>query len=57
VNERSLQPAAFENIEDTVIDLYSAVRNLHLQRRRLAVQRGRADSLLFRSHASAMPSP
>ncbi len=57
VNERSLQPAAFENIEDTVIDLYSAVRNLHLQRRRLAVQRGRDDSLLFRSHASATPSP
>ena len=50
VNERSLQPAAFEDIEDTVIDLYSAVRNLHLQRRQLAVRRGREDSLVFRAH-------
>ena len=55
VNERSLQPAAFENIEETVIDLYSAVRNLHLQRRRLMVQRGRSDSLLFRPDTSPPP--
>jgi len=60
VNERSLQPAAFENIEETVLDLYSAVRNVYLQRRRRAVQRGREDSLLFRPRASptpAAPSP
>lgn len=51
VNERALQPAAFENIEETVLDLYSAARNIHLQRRRLDVRRGREDSLAFRPHA------
>jgi len=56
VNERSLQPAAFENIEETVLDLYSAVRNVYLQRRRVAVRRGRDDSLLFRPRASATPA-
>ena len=44
VNGRSLQPAAFENVEETVIDLYSSVRNAYLQRRRGAVLEGRADS-------------
>src|SRR6266481_6839495 len=57
VNERSLQPAAFENIEETVLDLYSAVRNFYLQRRRLVVRQGRGDSLLFRPRESATPSP
>jgi phospholipid-binding lipoprotein MlaA len=48
VNERALQPAAFEDLEETVLDLYSAVRNLYLQRRRLDVRRAREDSLAFR---------
>jgi ABC-type transporter lipoprotein component MlaA len=51
VNERALQPAAFENLEETVLDLYSAVRNIYLQRRRLDVRRGREDSLAFRARA------
>jgi phospholipid-binding lipoprotein MlaA len=56
VNERSLQPAVFENVEDTVIDLYSAVRNAYLQRRRGAVREGRADSAFFSCHR-APPAP
>lgn len=43
VNERSLHLAAFENIEDAVIDLYSAVRNAYLQRRRVSIQPRRQD--------------
>jgi phospholipid-binding lipoprotein MlaA len=48
VNTRSLQPAVFENVEETVIDLYSSVRNAYLQRRRRAVLEGRADSIFSR---------
>jgi len=48
VNERSLQPAVFENVEETVIDLYSAVRNGYLQGRRRRVMEGRADSACSR---------
>ncbi len=55
VNERSLQPAAFDDLEETVIDLYSAIRNLHLQRCRRAVQRGRDDSILFGPRPSVPP--
>ncbi len=44
VNDRSLQPVAFENVEETVIDLYSAVRNAYLQRRRGAVLDGQTRS-------------
>jgi phospholipid-binding lipoprotein MlaA len=58
VNDRSLQPAAFENIEETVLDLYSAVRNVYLQRRRVTIGRARADSVLFAPReTSAAPSP
>jgi len=55
VNERSLQPAAYENVEETVIDLYSSVRNAYLQRRRVTVQRGCEDSLVFRPRPSTTP--
>ena len=57
VNERSLQPAVFENVEETVIDLYSAVRNAYLQRRRGVVHEGQRDSLcpLLRARAAAPP--
>ncbi len=55
VNDRSLTPAAFENIEDTVIDVYSAVRNVYLQRRRRSVERGRAESLLFNKRVYPAP--
>jgi phospholipid-binding lipoprotein MlaA len=59
VNERSLQPAAFENVEDTVIDLYSAVRNGYLQGRRRQVREGRADSAYScrRPPPAAPPEP
>jgi phospholipid-binding lipoprotein MlaA len=55
VNDRSLQPAAYENIEETVLDLYSAARNVHLQRRRRFVEQGREDSPLFRRSANPAP--
>jgi phospholipid-binding lipoprotein MlaA len=37
VNERSLNLETFENVEEGVIDLYSAVRNGYLQRREAAI--------------------
>jgi phospholipid-binding lipoprotein MlaA len=60
VNSRSLQPAAFENVEETVIDLYSSVRNAYLQRRRRTVLEGWRDSACFRRArrvAPPQPSP
>jgi phospholipid-binding lipoprotein MlaA len=57
VNDRSLQPAAFENVEETVIDLYSAVRNGYLQGRRQAIREGRADSAFPCLHERAVPPP
>ena len=38
VNERSLNLKLFDGVEETVLDLYSAVRNGYLQRRRRAVE-------------------
>lgn len=38
VNERSLNLDRFERVEDTVVDLYSAVRNAYLQRRAAAIK-------------------
>jgi len=38
VNKRSLHLELFDNVEDSVVDLYSAARNGYLQRRRRAVQ-------------------
>jgi phospholipid-binding lipoprotein MlaA len=38
VNERSLNLDRFERVEETVVDLYSAVRNAYLQRRAKAIQ-------------------
>ncbi len=44
VNQRSLNLELFENVEETVFDLYSAVRNGYLQRRQKLVQEGIAGS-------------
>jgi phospholipid-binding lipoprotein MlaA len=33
VNERSLNLEFFEGVEETTVDLYTAVRNAYLQRR------------------------
>ena len=38
VNERSLNLQVFENAEESVLDLYSAVRNGYLQRRRRVIE-------------------
>ncbi len=38
VNERSLNLDKFERVEETVVDLYSAVRNAYLQRRAAAIK-------------------
>src|SRR5215467_5293810 len=39
VNERSLNLDRFERVEESTIDLYSAVRNAYLQRRAAAIKR------------------
>lgn len=38
VNDRSLNLDKFERVEETVVDLYSAVRNAYLQRRAAAIK-------------------
>ena len=38
VNERSLNLQLFQDVEDSVLDLYSAVRNGYLQRRRHSIE-------------------
>ena len=38
INERSLNLETFEQVEDSVIDLYSAVRNAYLQNREAAIR-------------------
>ena len=38
VNERSLNLAVFQDVEDSVLDLYSAVRNGYLQRRHRSIE-------------------
>lgn len=42
VNERSLNLRLFSDVEDSVLDLYSAARNGYLQRRRRAVEQALA---------------
>lgn len=43
VNERSLELQLFADVEDSVLDLYSAARNGYLQRRRATILRAAAD--------------
>jgi phospholipid-binding lipoprotein MlaA len=43
VNERSLNLKLYADVEDSVLDLYSAARNGYLQRRRLVVRRAYTD--------------
>jgi len=38
VNERSLNLEKFEGVEESTVDLYSAVRNAYLQKRAKAIQ-------------------
>lgn len=60
VNERSLQLELFADVEESVLDLYSAARNGYLQRRRRAVLRAYAEReqqwrWAFRDAAPAEP--
>ncbi len=48
VNDRSLNLELFENVEESVFDLYAAVRNGYLQRRHSLVQEGRQASHFVR---------
>jgi len=43
INERSLQLQTFANVEESVLDLYSAARNGYLQRRRAVIARAVAE--------------
>jgi phospholipid-binding lipoprotein MlaA len=43
VNERSLNLALYQDVEDSVLDLYSAVRNGYLQRRRRDIEQRREE--------------
>ncbi|HXJ33429.1 MAG TPA: VacJ family lipoprotein [Candidatus Eisenbacteria bacterium] len=43
VNERSLNMQLYDNVEESVIDLYSAARNGYLQRRHQTIERAMAD--------------
>ena len=43
VNERSLDLQRFADVEDSVLDLYSAARNAYLQRRRATIVRAATD--------------
>jgi phospholipid-binding lipoprotein MlaA len=38
INERSLNLDRFQRVEESVVDLYSAVRNAYLQRRAAAIR-------------------
>ena len=42
VNERALNLEIFQDVEDSVLDVYSAVRNGYLQRRRQAIEHAEA---------------
>ena len=44
VNDRALSLELYGNVEETVVDLYGAVRNAYLQRRRALISEGRAKS-------------
>ncbi len=47
VNYRSLNLETFEDLEASVFDLYSAVRNGYLQRRQRMIEDGRGESVFF----------
>ena len=42
INERSLNLEVFQDVENSVLDLYSAVRNGYLQRRRRSIEQADA---------------
>ena len=57
VNERSLNLTLYQDVEDSVLDLYSAVRNGYLQRRQRDIEQRRAEiRKSFESRSSPLPS-
>jgi phospholipid-binding lipoprotein MlaA len=62
VNERSLNLKLFGDVEESVFDLYSAVRNGYLQRRQSAIEERRAarhapeDKALTQTHPAPPPT-
>jgi ABC-type transporter lipoprotein component MlaA len=38
INDRSMNLELFENVEESVLDLYSGMRNLYVQRRDRAIR-------------------
>jgi phospholipid-binding lipoprotein MlaA len=57
INERSLQLQMFANVEESVLDLYSAARNGYLQRRRTVVARAVAEREAQMQWAFGPPEP
>src|SRR5262249_35235914 len=57
VNERSLNLVLYQDVEDSVLDLYSAVRNGYLQRRQRDIEQRREEiRKSFESHSSPLPT-
>lgn len=60
VNDRSLNLQLFQDVEESVLDLYSAARNAYLQRRRKAVEERLVEERLSereRTESSAQDGP
>jgi phospholipid-binding lipoprotein MlaA len=57
LNERSMNLELFEDVEESVLDLYSSVRNAYFQRRNRLVQEALADSPFGRRERLILSSP
>jgi phospholipid-binding lipoprotein MlaA len=57
VNERSMNLELFEDVEESVLDLYSSVRNAYFQRRQRLVQEAILDSPFGRRERLILSSP
>jgi phospholipid-binding lipoprotein MlaA len=57
INERSMNLELFEDVEESVLDLYSSVRNAFFQRRQRLVQEALADSPFGRRERLILTSP
>jgi phospholipid-binding lipoprotein MlaA len=57
VNDRSLNLELYEDVEESVVDLYSAVRNAYLQQRARAVREAAVDSPFGRRHELILTGP
>lgn len=57
VNQRSMNLELFEDVEESVLDLYSSVRNAYFQRRHRLVQEALVDSPFGRRERLILSSP